>query len=179
MSAPPERTALYRYFDAADQLLYVGISFDPDVRWEGHQVYATWRDAAVRRTETWFPARSEALAAEKQAIRTEQPLHNRAHNYDVVADGYQDWPSLRDLKRGKAARLAELISTEIAEGRWLPGQRIPPPEALAAATEVGRSTTDTALRRLKDANHLVARYGSGHFVAWPGRTSFGPPPRNG
>ncbi|MFB7647160.1 GntR family transcriptional regulator [Streptomyces sp. NPDC056084] len=174
----PERTALYRYFDANDQLLYIGISFDPDVRWEGHRGWARWADAAAERTVEWFATRSEALAAETKAIRAERPLCNRAHNYDFTPETHRTWPSLREVKRGKAAKLTELIRAEIAEGRWLPGQRIPSREDVATTTEVSFATAATAFRRLMVSNEIVSRISVGYFVARCRQEPFESPPRD-
>lgn len=74
---PPERTALYRYWDADGNLLYVGITNNPTVRHYQH-VSKPWRSSAVRRDIEWYETRGEALAAEARAIRAESPLHNIA-----------------------------------------------------------------------------------------------------
>lgn len=71
------RTALYRHFDKDGRLLYVGVTFNPGQRASGHRAYAEWIDQAVSFTGTWFNTRAEALAAEKEAIRTENPLYNK------------------------------------------------------------------------------------------------------
>jgi predicted GIY-YIG superfamily endonuclease len=42
MPEPPERTALYRLYDATDQLLYVGISTNPEERWKTHTMLKSW-----------------------------------------------------------------------------------------------------------------------------------------
>ena len=46
----PERTALYRFFDEAGTLLYVGISNDPDVRWSYHARQKDWWPKVRSRT---------------------------------------------------------------------------------------------------------------------------------
>ncbi|MBP5892819.1 GIY-YIG nuclease family protein [Streptomyces scabiei] len=75
----PIRTALYRCFDADEELLYVGISYDPTARWKQHQSNSPWwRDVAVRTVE-WFDDRPAAEAAERKAIQTEGPRHNVVH----------------------------------------------------------------------------------------------------
>lgn len=72
---------LYRFFDATDRLLYLGISLS-----------AAQRAAEHRREKPWWPdvARMEvqhldcdrmgALEAEKAAIIRERPIHNIMHN---------------------------------------------------------------------------------------------------
>lgn len=70
-------TALYRLYDTADVLLYTGISLNPPVRFKDHARRSWWQDVA-RSTLEWLPDLDTALAAEKAAIETERPIHNRA-----------------------------------------------------------------------------------------------------
>lgn len=72
------KTALYRHFDAADNLLYVGISLTPIYRLSSHVHRSNWSDQIVRVSIEWLEGRPEALAAEAQAIVEESPLHNIA-----------------------------------------------------------------------------------------------------
>ena len=74
MSRP---VALYRWYDAADQLLYVGISWILMERTVAHaNTQPWWPEIALCRVE-WFPTRREAAAAERRAIAEEKPRHNR------------------------------------------------------------------------------------------------------
>lgn len=73
-------TALYRWYDADDTLLYIGITNDPHVRQSAHAKKSSWADFAVRGTIERFPSRPEAEAAEKAAIEAERPLFNHVHN---------------------------------------------------------------------------------------------------
>lgn len=73
--------ALYRHFDQDGVLLYVGISVDPEERWKAHRYSrAEWAADSVRRVDDWFSSLVEAQAAERVAIKTERPKHNRQHN---------------------------------------------------------------------------------------------------
>ncbi|WTC56865.1 GIY-YIG nuclease family protein [Streptomyces cellulosae] len=71
-----EHTAVYRFFNAADELLYVGITGDPRSRWVQHAAEKAWWSDVVRHTVQWLPSREAALAAEAAAIAAEAPLHN-------------------------------------------------------------------------------------------------------
>jgi excinuclease UvrABC nuclease subunit len=73
------RTALYRHFDQAGRLLYVGISFHSIQRTMQHKHGALWFEQIRKITFEWFPTREEAESAERQAIRQESPKHNIAH----------------------------------------------------------------------------------------------------
>lgn len=72
--------ALYRFFDAAGQLLYVGLTVDPGSRWKNHSKRKTWWYDVANSTMEWFPSRKAVEAAEILAIRNERPLHNVLHN---------------------------------------------------------------------------------------------------
>lgn len=72
--------ALYRFFDSAEQLLYVGITMNPTARWPEHRrSKAWWCEVATITLET-FDSRKEVLDAEQDAIKTEHPLYNVMHN---------------------------------------------------------------------------------------------------
>jgi GIY-YIG catalytic domain len=74
--APPA-VSLYRHFDEADNLLYVGIAIDP-VRRLGQHLASRWYDRISRIEIERYPSRHTALAAEATAIRTENPQFNIA-----------------------------------------------------------------------------------------------------
>lgn len=161
----PERTALYRYFDADGRLLYVGISHDPNMREDQHRG-TRWHPLAVRRTEAWHPTRRAALAAETQAIRAEKPEYNNLHNWETVSFPCKHWPSLRDLRSGKSQGLTALVRDEITEGRWLPGQKLPRQAALAAAVGLNADSGIRATKTLLGEGLLSRPHGPvGFFVA--------------
>lgn len=74
MPDSPERTALYRYFDANEGLLYIGISIDPDGRLKVHRDnHAPWVNEVSRRAVEWHGSRPLALKAEAEAIKGAMP----------------------------------------------------------------------------------------------------------
>jgi predicted GIY-YIG superfamily endonuclease len=73
------RTALYRLYDADRKLLYIGISQNPDVRWGQHSQNKPWWSSVEVREIEWHETRALAAAAEKAAIKTEQPYWNLNH----------------------------------------------------------------------------------------------------
>jgi predicted GIY-YIG superfamily endonuclease len=77
----PGETALYRFFGPDGELLYVGITKNPSVRFADHsRTYAmSWWPRAVALTVEWHPTRTAAGRAERAAIRAEEPLHNIQH----------------------------------------------------------------------------------------------------
>lgn len=71
-------TALYRLYDAAERLLYVGISTQPETRWTQHATDKPWWSLVRRRAVEWHPDRAAAEGAERSAVQTEEPLYNTA-----------------------------------------------------------------------------------------------------
>lgn len=70
---------LYRFYNSAEDLLYIGITMDPPSRFRQHRdVKAWWTEVTNVRFEH-FPSRAAVLAAECAAIEAEQPLFNVAH----------------------------------------------------------------------------------------------------
>lgn len=104
--------ALYRHFDARGELLYVGITDDPARRWLQHVESSAWSVFVATSYLTGLACREEAAAAERIAIRTEQPIFN------VARSG-----------RRAAARVRARYLTTGSSGlprrvpcRWVPGE---------------------------------------------------------
>jgi len=74
------RTALYRLYDEADVLLYIGISHQPDVRFEQHSKMKEWWPRVARRKVEWLDDRPTAAKAEAEAIRAEDPEFNNTYS---------------------------------------------------------------------------------------------------
>lgn len=70
----PQR-AVYRLYNAAGELLYIGSSDNPDRRWKAHQSTKPWWPEVSRREVTWHEWR-EAWGEEASAIWHERPKHN-------------------------------------------------------------------------------------------------------
>lgn len=73
-------TTLYRLFDDNLRLLYVGIAGNPGRRFEQHAGDKPWWGDVAHVRTIHFADRQAALAAERQAIQEENPLHNIAHS---------------------------------------------------------------------------------------------------
>lgn len=71
-----ERTALYRLYDEAGELLYVGITNDPETRRTYHARQKAWWPDVCRWTVEWRATRDEAEAAEAEVIGRENPRWN-------------------------------------------------------------------------------------------------------
>ncbi len=89
-----QQTALYRYYDADNVLLYIGVSLSAVHRLQQHRNTQHWSHRITRVDISYFPSREDALKAEREAIRAENPLHNVIHRVmgdDVSAGGIDPW----------------------------------------------------------------------------------------
>lgn len=93
------RTALYRFYDADERLLYVGIANNPEQRWKAHARTADWWPQAARKSVEWFDSRPAAAAAETRAISAEAPTHNIVHNHERHARTHAECEALRSDPR--------------------------------------------------------------------------------
>jgi hypothetical protein len=75
----PKGCHLYRHFDAAGALLYVGISLSALNRLVAHIDDSAWYWSIAKVTIKVHPTREAAEAAERKAIRNERPLFNHMH----------------------------------------------------------------------------------------------------
>ena len=76
---------LYRHFDKAGVLLYVGVSLSALVRLAAHGTNSVWFDQIARVEISNWATREASLRAERRAIRTENPLYNIQHSIRRVA----------------------------------------------------------------------------------------------
>lgn len=119
---------LYRHFDAAEKLLYVGVSADLLKRCRRHEQESRWFNKIACIKVARFATIGAALRAEKMAIDTEKPQFNsgirRANGRSSSAgSGLRKWrlstkTSLSDLaqKVGCSASALSLIER---------GERVP------------------------------------------------------
>ena len=84
---------LYRYFDATDRLLYVGITNNLESRDTGHRLKDShslnhWYRFIARKSVEEHPSECEAKKAETKAIKCEQPIYN------ITKNGQRHWGAL-------------------------------------------------------------------------------------
>lgn len=70
-------TALYRFYDQDEQLLYIGITGQPRERWPAHRRKAKWWFLAAFVAVEIHPTEWQALDAERAAIKAENPQCNK------------------------------------------------------------------------------------------------------
>lgn len=106
---PGMQTALYRFFDEAGELLYVGIANDPRVRWSNHAGEKRWWSEVETRTLDWFATREEAESAEVAAIVGERPRYNVTHS-ETRRPG--------DAREDNTERYRHLIKFRVLASEW-------------------------------------------------------------
>lgn len=74
----PTPVALYRHVDLNGELLYVGITTDPDRRWAQHREMSFWARFVADTSVHWLEDRDAARRAERRSIAFERPLFNQA-----------------------------------------------------------------------------------------------------
>jgi len=72
--------ALYRFYNKAGELLYVGVTGNVLKRCSQHRLQSAWWFETWYMTLGWYRNRMEAFRAEADAIRTELPWHNDQFN---------------------------------------------------------------------------------------------------
>jgi hypothetical protein len=121
------RTALYRHFDAGDRLLYVGISASPTRRHAEHGSRACWFADIARIGVEWFDNRADALDAERAAILSESPVHNRLSSRrerdDVEVVDLRSWMRSKGATQDEFSRRLNIGQSYLS--RLLAGKNIP------------------------------------------------------
>lgn len=115
MPEPPERTALYRLYDADGRLLYVGITSNPKARWGAHARDKHWWPEVARKTTEWFETRKSAERIEKIEVEDERPRYNKVFNGERRTELYNEGVA----RAAAAARALEALEPDT-------GERFPP-----------------------------------------------------
>lgn len=71
---------LYRLYDRAGALLYVGITNSPERRFAEHAADKVWWPEVAARDVAWAGNQQQALALERTAIQVLRPRYNICHN---------------------------------------------------------------------------------------------------
>lgn len=131
-------TCLYRLYNSAGALLYVGITSDIGRRWKEHRPeHHDWWPQVAERRVVWYLERAHAWHAERESVRVERPLHNHetaGHIAGTLAPQLFTEPTpkppsregwWRDEEAVAAYRLewkawlAQMRDAELTEEEWL------------------------------------------------------------
>jgi hypothetical protein len=83
------RAAVYRLYDSAGGLLYVGMAYSPTARWAAHAREKQWWFLVADKTVQWYDDRPTAAEAEIAAIQDENPAWNIIHSPEIIrVDGH-------------------------------------------------------------------------------------------
>lgn len=93
-----DRTAVYRIW-RDNELLYIGVSYNPWLRYGHHLSAKAWAKTATKMEIEWHDTREDALRAERLAIATERPKSNILDVSGGIA-----------TKTGRAAPLASWLA---------------------------------------------------------------------
>lgn len=120
MSMAPRIPTVYRFYDAAGVLLYVGSTWRPHARWRQHQGKPWFPEVATARIEQ-FPDVESMRAAEREAICTEHPRHNvigRRRPVDL-----EELARQREAKEQRKAEEAARVQEQLEPLRRLTAER--------------------------------------------------------
>lgn len=103
-------TALvYRAYDVADALLYVGVTTDPDTRMRNHKARAPWWEEMTIVDFERFSTVTAAFDAESDAIVSESPLYNSRGERGPKDGTLQAWGrKIRVTRRSLALNQTQL-----------------------------------------------------------------------
>lgn len=147
------RTAIYRFYDKRNRLLYVGITNNPNARWQKHAAEKQWWPEVVRRDVEWVGSRLMAAQMESDAILSERPAYNIRGTTPAA---------IRQPPRPKVyQRIAAELRQRIIAGELAAGDRVPGENTLIADYGVARSTARQALALLRDEGLTSTRQGAG------------------
>lgn len=104
-------TAVYRFYDSENNLLYVGMTHDLDERWATHERIQPWWLDVVRREFTWYDTRAAAEEVETTAAAVEKPRYHRIGNR--TASGEVDQRMATEIERAMQA-----VSVDIGNGTY-------------------------------------------------------------
>lgn len=112
-------TAVYRFYDSEDCLLYVGMTHDIDERWGTHERIQPWWLDVSRHEFTWYGTRAEAKQIEATATAVEKPRFDRSGKR--TAGG--EW---NDRLATETDRAMQAITADIANGAFPLWHVLPP-----------------------------------------------------
>lgn len=135
--------AVYRLYNDADELLYVGMGVNPEGRFKFHAKFKPWWPEVARRDIRWAPDRPTALREEAEAIASEHPRYNiMLPGLGGSARGSSHRAGVPALALGASPpQPPDMRNARIPDDVWLPG--------LARAEMEGHTATDALMEAFR------------------------------
>lgn len=136
---------VYRCFDEAGRLVYIGSTADLQGRLDTHRKTSWWAPTVVKVKATWYPDGTSAREEERRAIRDEVPRWNKSGKWvgrhRWTRDDWHDWITTL-LRDGLSAQL----ENSIRDYASLFGEGLPE-NLIALVDEVRRDAERSAAER--------------------------------
>jgi hypothetical protein len=159
-----DRTAVYRFYDRDGNLLYLGMTFDIDQRFNHHRYTQGWWLEVARKEVTWYDTRREARDIEVAATLTEKPRYDRAPLAGRTArtSYFAKSTDQRKEKEVQAARNAML--RDLNAGIYGEGDILPTLDALSDRYGLAVAGIAGGLDRISERDHAVVRVQDRKFL---------------
>lgn len=159
---PETRTAVYRFFDANDELLYLGVTHDIQQRWGTHERIQPWWLDVARREFVWYDTRAEAEQIEVAATAVEKPRYDRSGRR--TTGGEVD----RRLD-AETERAVQVVSADIDNGTYPLWRVLPSYGALSAKHRIPVIGITRGLTRLAHREKKLVYHQDQFAVSCPDR----------
>lgn len=116
------KTAVYRHYDEAGRLLYIGMTANPYQRSTEHARLNTDFCGVARIEIEWHKSRHKAAEAERRAIKAEAPKYNVLHNSkappappNTIADRIASSREKAGLSKADLARIVDVSAPTVTD----------------------------------------------------------------
>lgn len=112
---------LYRHYSVDDTLLYIGITVRGEKRMREHSRHANWwREVSYTRYDHSSPDLPSLMSAERDAIRTENPIHNKQRfTYETrsASDNTrrEAWRTKQAIQKASKEREREFLARKLQD----------------------------------------------------------------
>jgi excinuclease UvrABC nuclease subunit len=114
-----DTSAVYRIYNAANELIYIGMSYEPATRVNVQRREQKWGHEIARYEADWFPDRVASRDAEERLIKELQPRYNVTHTPEHRVR------SLQFMEKARTCSSTQAIAHEII-GCLFPGAKPEP-----------------------------------------------------
>lgn len=159
-------TALYRFYDSTDRLLYVGITHALERRWQAHKQNQIWWLDVARKEHVWLSNRAEAEAAENKAIDTEHPVWDKSRSPKWYITAY-DNPRKDPREERLVSDAAQKIARGVHAGDFPSWSFLPTTKLLGRRLDISIKAADLGRRRLSVGDDAILSSFWHHFLVIP------------